>query len=127
MPDVTLVNAKILLGRLNGRDADVLHRLIYDYEQVIAKHLLLQKTLIAAQKESDQRNQIALALVETLEFYADPDTYFAVSFVPDPPCGAIMRDFSESEDYGKKPGKRARETIERLNKQLNGSDDDSAA
>jgi hypothetical protein len=43
-----------------------------------------------------------------LEYYADPDTYFAIGFFPDHPCGEFMGDFSECAPLGKKPGKRAR-------------------
>jgi hypothetical protein len=46
-----------------------------------------------------------------LEFYADPATYFAIGFVPDPPCGGFMDDFSDTE-LGRKPGKLARETLD---------------
>lgn len=47
---------------------------------------------------------------EALDFYADPTTYFAVGFFPDPPAGAFMEDFSETE-LGLKPGKRARKAL----------------
>ncbi len=46
-------------------------------------------------------------LRKALEFYADPETYFAIGFFPDPPNGEFMDDFSETE-LGYKPGKRAR-------------------
>jgi hypothetical protein len=61
-----------------------------------------------------------------LEFYADPDTYVAIGFFPDPPCGEFMEDFEEgrliaaqwqtdwteqSPDRGR-PGKRARAALE---------------
>ena len=52
--------------------------------------------------------------LEALEFYADPQTYFAITFTPDPPNGDFMKDISECKDeYGDwtKPGKRAREAI----------------
>lgn len=54
-------------------------------------------------------------LKETLKFYADPDTYFAIAFFPDHPCGDFINDFSEChhEDLGTviKPGKKAREAL----------------
>jgi hypothetical protein len=52
-------------------------------------------------------------LREALEFYADPDTYFAVGIFPDPPCGNFMDDFSDTE-LGRKPGKRARAVLAAL-------------
>jgi len=58
-------------------------------------------------------------LVEALEFYADPETYFAISFLYDPPCGEFADDFEElSGELGHpdgsewtKPGKRARAAL----------------
>ena len=52
-------------------------------------------------------------LVEALRFYADPQTYFAISMFPDPPCGEFITDF---EDVGEmsgrqRPGKRARAAL----------------
>ena len=48
-----------------------------------------------------------VALVETLGFYANPGTYFAIGFFPDPPCGDFAADTSETH-LGMKPGKRSR-------------------
>lgn len=54
-------------------------------------------------------------LREALEFYADPDTYFAIGFMSDPPCGDFLTDISECVDsYGldqTKPGMRARTAL----------------
>ena len=50
-------------------------------------------------------------LKEALEFYATPETYFAIGFFPDRPCGAFMDDFSETDYLGIKPGKLAREVL----------------
>jgi len=55
------------------------------------------------------------ALMDALEFYADPDTYFAIGFSADRPCGGFEDDFEEIDDpiYGKieRPGKRARAAL----------------
>lgn len=51
------------------------------------------------------------AMREALEFYADPDTYFAIGFMPDAPCGDFINDFEETGD-GYKPGKKARAALE---------------
>ena len=51
----------------------------------------------------------------SLRFYALEDTYFAIAFLPDPPCGELMKDFSETENLGFKPGKRARDCITKFN------------
>lgn len=53
-------------------------------------------------------------LLSALEFYADPETYFAIAMIPDPPNGEFMDDFTETEDLGWKPGKLARETLEKF-------------
>lgn len=48
---------------------------------------------------------------KALEFYADPDSYFAIGFIPDRPCGEFIEDFDEQEDEqgtSARPGKRAR-------------------
>lgn len=57
------------------------------------------------------------ALREALGFYANPETYFAIGMFPDPPCGAFMEDFSETDDLGLKPGKLARAALARLDAQ----------
>lgn len=50
-------------------------------------------------------------LREALEFYADPETYFAIGIFPDPPCGEFINDFSDTE-LGVKPGAKARAVLE---------------
>lgn len=62
---------------------------------------------IAAQADNER-------LRRALEFYADPDTYFAIGFFPDPPNGDFMEDFEELRDGAAtivKPGKRARKAL----------------
>jgi hypothetical protein len=50
-------------------------------------------------------------ILDALHFYADPETYFAISLIPDPPCGDFIEDFSETPELGMKPGKKAREVL----------------
>lgn len=55
-------------------------------------------------------------VLSALAFYGDPDSYFAIGFFPDPPCGEFMKDFSEHGDPNyqpgdRRPGRRAREAI----------------
>lgn len=54
-------------------------------------------------------------LYEALEFYADPNTWFATALMCDRPCGAIETDISSTEGWeslvSERPGKRARETL----------------
>lgn len=51
-------------------------------------------------------------LEDALDFYADPENYFAIAFMADPPCGAFADDFEDIEDIGFKPGKRARQVLD---------------
>jgi len=63
----------------------------------------------------------AIQLLEALDFYANPDTYFAILAMGDPPCGDFIRDVAPLtendpyEDYrsdgGGYYGKRAREAM----------------
>ena len=54
-------------------------------------------------------------LRKTLKFYANPDTYHAIGFLLDPPCGDFAKDFSH--DHGGSfyeramPGKKARRAL----------------
>jgi len=60
-----------------------------------------------------RENEVQIGLIEALNFYADPETYFAISLKPDRPCGPFMEDVSVTK-LGPKPGKKARETLESL-------------
>lgn len=64
------------------------------------------------------KDKIIDELVKTLLFYADSDSYFAITFLSDPPCGEFMTDFDEEHeftDYDRPmPGKRARQTLKKL-------------
>ncbi len=59
-------------------------------------------------------------LVETLEFYSDPQSYHAISFLFDPPCGEFSDDFGTQDEHGHycysrpMPGKRARAALSDL-------------
>lgn len=56
-------------------------------------------------------------LLDALQFYADPMTYFAIGFFPDKPCGDFIDDFEDDcvnedgIDLGCKPGTRARNAL----------------
>jgi hypothetical protein len=57
-------------------------------------------------------NQRIAELEGALEFYADPDTYFAIGFFPNRPCGEFIDDFDDVHNPGyPKPGKRARSVL----------------
>ena len=79
-----------------------------------------KRSLIAElQAGLDQAEGRVAELEGVLEFYADPETYFAIGFFPDHPCGEFDEDFEElSGELGHpdgtswfKPGKRARQAI----------------
>ena len=52
--------------------------------------------------------------IEALEFYADPDSYFAMSFMADRPSGKFADDFSDDHGFNQydRPGWRGRTNIE---------------
>lgn len=65
-------------------------------------------------KRANEAEQRAERYRAALEFYANPDTYFAIAFMPDPPNGEFMDDFSDVEtEWGPeyRPGKRARQAL----------------
>jgi len=58
--------------------------------------------------------QLVEALVRALMFYADVDTYFAIGFFPDRPCGDFVNDF----DKLRKPGAKARKVLKAYRSQI---------
>jgi hypothetical protein len=77
----------------------------------------LRSALLGAGKERDAVFQTEIErLRAALKFYADPETYHAIGFFPDPPCGGFVEDFDEEhghEFYNRPmPGKRARKALE---------------
>lgn len=65
----------------------------------------LAKNQVQYLMEENKRLKLALC------FYADPETYFAIGFFPDPPCGEFIDDFEEWPQGSPKPGKKAREAL----------------
>ena len=59
----------------------------------------------------EDRKKAFFLLFGIVWFYADPDTWVAVSVMPDPPCGDIIRDFRLTPDGVRRPGGRARLAI----------------
>jgi hypothetical protein len=60
--------------------------------------------------EIEQYKRLCGMLHDALRFYAAPDSYFAIGFFPDPPCGEFWDDFEDIEGRPR-PGKRAREVL----------------
>lgn len=64
--------------------------------------------------EADADDARIAELESALEFYADPETYHAISFMADPPCGQFMEDFSKDHggNYDRPmPGRLARRQL----------------
>ncbi len=54
-------------------------------------------------------------MVDALRFYGDPESYLAIGFLPDRPCGEFIDDYSETNtEYGVRHGKRARQVLSML-------------
>jgi hypothetical protein len=75
-----------------------------------------------------KRTRRALAdMWMTLAFYADYDTYFACGFAFDRPCGEFEEDFSEDDEGYPRPGKRARNVLDKYQITAIDEDDSPAA
>lgn len=106
--DDVLKEVLISEGDLLGKQAAIrigdLQKDVAIREQAIVQLMAELRTL----REDKER------LEGAVEFYADPHTYFAVAVIVDTPCGDFDDDFSDTEELGIKPGKRARETLAAL-------------
>lgn len=64
------------------------------------------------------KDEIIDELSEALWFYGNPDSYFAITFLNDSPCGEFMEDFDKEHefiDYIKPmPGKLARQILKKI-------------
>ena len=82
--------------------------------------------MVAMKERAEQAERQLAGVVEALEFYADPETYFGIAFAADRPAGGFDEDFEElSGELGHpdggtwvKPGKRARQALANLPKAL---------
>jgi hypothetical protein len=86
---------------------DALNRIAPFLEGVENAHLRAVQIVSALAAPVQQEGE---RVREALEFYANPETYLAIGFFPDPPCGEFMDDFDETAE-GLKPGKRARAAL----------------
>jgi len=64
------------------------------------------------------KDKIINKLEEALLFYADPDSYFAITFLSDSPCGEFITDFDKEYEFinyiKPMPGKRARQVLKKI-------------
>ena len=81
-----------------------------EVQQVMAAY---EKACDAYEKQVQTLRDERDRLREALEFYADPGTYHACSFIFDPPTGGFDDDFDEGHDgYDRPmPGKCARAAL----------------
>ena len=79
----------------------------------MTKSVDVNKELKRLKQENKKLNKIGSKLIRCIDFYANPETYFAISFFHDPPSGGFIYDFSKT-NLGHKPGKRARKTLEQI-------------
>lgn len=80
-----------------------------------------------------QLERMLTQAVEALGFYGNPETYHAISFLCDRPCGVFDEDFGTQREHQHRgyqramPGRLARKTLRRFGKiaeSLGGKGDD---
>lgn len=88
----------------------------FDCDEGVPATKYIRADLVGTLSSENARLTDRVKVLEAaLEFYADPQTYHAVAFMADPPCGDFIDDFSE--DHGDEfyerpmPGKLARTTL----------------
>ncbi len=85
----------------------------YERDEVALTSECLEELL--QQAYLDAMEEVPTKLAKALAFYANPDTYTAVSFIFDPPCGDFRNDFEDlGKHKGRKPGKLARSVVEEI-------------
>ena len=67
-------------------------------------------------KKHELEKALKIAL-SALEFYQDPESYFAVAVMGDRPCGEFADDFGfVNKDWGWRPGQVARRAFKKVGK-----------
>lgn len=85
----------------------------YERDEVALTAECLEELL--QQAYLDAMETVPVELARALAFYANPDTYIAVAFAFDPPCGEFRNDFEDlGKHRGRKPGKLARKVLEEI-------------
>ena len=99
----------------NGREPHADHIVRMSSPVHAAELLRLAEIGLAAEAALAAQTAEVERLRTALEFYADPETYDAISFFPDRPCGEFIEDFGDhSGDYNRPmPGLRARQALRR--------------
>jgi len=89
------------------------------FNGVIAERDALQKRITELEASNTDLRTALERAVTVINFYSDPQTYFAMSIIADRPCGEFVTDYEElSGELGhpdgspwQKPGKRARVSL----------------
>lgn len=115
-------------------DEKTIDDLVDDDGNLIFENFTKEQLVKIAYSLHTQLHQDKGILLEALHFYADPESYFAVSVIADRPSGGFADDYSDvvkdgwesfnghDEDY--RYGKLARETLNKFfddNKDINNS------
>ena len=82
------------------------------YESVVLRDCW--QAWLARAERALEIEQEHIDAISVLKFYASPDTYFAIGFFPDHPCGEFIEDFTICDGRAR-PGKRAREIFHKYN------------
>lgn len=102
-------------------DRETMKHMVQSHDERVAERDALRAEVRRLTSEAaialDESSRLRALVAEmrgALEFYADPETYFAITFLDDPPSGDFMDDFSD--DHGGEfdrpmPGKRARAAL----------------
>lgn len=95
----------------------------YKMARGTAEHYKQENARLMAGKDTyhlsvEQLEEIIDILADGLAFYADPETYFAVMIVADPPAGEFVNDYSDDHGHpqldGDRYGKKARGSIRKV-------------
>ena len=100
----------LVLGLYRPGDYTTIAGLLHSWSEALLSE---RETLAREKAELVEKVRV---LSEALEFYADPDSYCAIGFFPDRPCGEFMDDFSRvaDADYNRPmPGMKARAALAR--------------
>lgn len=86
---------------------------IDEYGDLLRQNSRLREEKKAAESRAVQAEEKLRLALAVIEFYGNPETYFAIGFIPDRPCGAFIDDFEDTH-LGSKPGKFAREKLKAI-------------
>lgn len=86
------------------------NRTLANHEPIVQGLQTAIELILEQEELIEKKDKRGLELFEALEFYANYETYWAINYLPDPPCGALMEDFHihpEDPHERPRPGKTA--------------------